>query len=105
MGTRHGFEIPFAFNVPDAIKPLAQGISNFAVTPSDRVMADLTSAYWVQFAKTGDPNGGERPQWRKHDLAVDRVLQFTNSGITVGTDPLKMRLDLWAKVWNQPTLR
>lgn len=105
MGTRHGFEIPFAFNIPDAIKPLAQGIPNFTVTPSDREMADLTSAYWVQFGKTGDPNGGGRPLWQRHDLAVDRVLHFTNSGITVGTDPLKVRLDLWQRVWDQPTPR
>ncbi|MBF2025850.1 MAG: carboxylesterase family protein [Oscillatoriales cyanobacterium C42_A2020_001] len=101
MGTRHGCEIPFAFNVPDAIQPLAQGIPNFAVTPSDRQMADLTSGYWAQFGKTGNPNGGGRPMWEQHNPAVDRLMQFTNSGITAGTDPLKQRLDLWQQVWER----
>lgn len=101
MGTRHGFEIPLVFNIPDAIKPLAQNIPNFAVTPSDRQMADLTSAYWVQFGKTGNPNGSGRSSWDRHDPAVDRLMQFTNSGITAGTDPLKQRLDLWQQVWER----
>jgi para-nitrobenzyl esterase len=52
----------------------------------------------VQFGLTGDPNGGGRPIWPRHDPAIDRILHFTNSGIVVGTDPLKGRLDLWQKV-------
>ncbi len=62
-------------------------------TPTDKVMGDLTSAYWAQFGKTGDPNGGGRPEWPRYDSAVDRTMHFTNSGIIIGTDPLKSRLD------------
>jgi carboxylesterase type B len=32
---------------------------------------------------------------------VDRLFHFTNSGLIVGTDPLKPRLDLWQGVWNR----
>ncbi len=71
------------------------------MTPIDKVMGDLASAYWVQFALTGDPNGGGRPQWPRYDPTVDRLLHFTNSGVIVGTDPLKLRLDLWQQVWAQ----
>jgi para-nitrobenzyl esterase len=67
------------------------------VTPTDKAMADLTSAYWVAFGLTGDPNGEGRPAWPRHDPAVDRLLHFTNSGVIVGTDPLKARLDLWQR--------
>jgi para-nitrobenzyl esterase len=94
MGTLHGYEVPFAFDVPGA---LAGG----KATPTDKIMADLTSAYWAQFAKTGDPNGDERPTWPRHDPAVDRLIHFTNAGSIVGTDPLKPRLDLWERVWNR----
>jgi para-nitrobenzyl esterase len=52
----------------------------------------------VYFGLTGDPNDGRLPNWPRHDPAVDRIIHFTNSGIIVGTDPLRPRLDLWRKV-------
>jgi para-nitrobenzyl esterase len=39
--------------------------------------------------------------WPRHDPAVDRIMNFTNSGVIVGADLLKPRLDLWQKVWTQ----
>ena len=91
VGTLHGFEIPFTMNIPSAVV-------GDKVTPTDKAMGDLVSGYWVQFGSTGDPNGGSRPLWPRHDPADDRILHFTNSGIVVGTDPLKPRLDLWQKL-------
>ena len=92
MGTLHGLEIPFVMNVPSAL------VGPDKVTPTDEAMAALTSAYWVYFGLTGDPNGGRLPNWPRYDPAVDRIIHFTNSGIIVGTDPLRPRLDLWRKV-------
>jgi para-nitrobenzyl esterase len=63
------------------------------------MMGDLASAYWAQFGKTSDPNGQGRPAWPRYDPSVDRLPHSTNSGIIVGTDPLKPRLDLWERVW------
>jgi|HubBroStandDraft_4_1064222.scaffolds.fasta_scaffold01110_11 para-nitrobenzyl esterase len=93
-GVLHGLEIPYVFNIP------AELVGD-KVTADDKKMAELASAYWVSFARTGDPNGGNRPQWRRHDPAVDKVIDFTNNGVVVGPDPLKARLDLWRKVWSQ----
>lgn len=93
-GTLHGFEIPYAFDIPAALV-------KDEVTPRDWAMAALTSAYWVEFATTGDPNGGSRPKWPLHDPAVDRVIDFTNHGATIGADPLKPRLDLWQRYWQE----
>ena len=92
MGALHAHEIPFAMNVPAAL------VGPGKVTGTDRAMADLMSAYWVSFALTTDPNGAGRPTWPTHDRMVDRLLHFTNSGVIVGTDPLKARLDLWERV-------
>jgi para-nitrobenzyl esterase len=91
MGTLHGYEIPFTIDVP-------QALVGDKVTASDQAMAALTSAYWVGFARSGDPNGAGRPAWPKHDPAADRLLHFTNSGVIVSTDPLKERLNLWQRV-------
>jgi para-nitrobenzyl esterase len=47
------------------------------ITPDDRAVADMASAYWVNFVKTGDPNGDGLPDWpsyRRDDgplLAID----------------------------------
>jgi para-nitrobenzyl esterase len=93
-GTLHGFEIPYTFSIPAAIV-------GREVTDADRTMGALASAYWVSFAKTGDPNGGARPEWPRHDPSVNRVINFTNEGVVVEPDPLKARLDLWEKMSNQ----
>ena len=90
-GTLHGFEIPYTFDIPAALV-------GDEVTDADKAMAALGSAYWVAFGKTGDPNGGGRPEWPRHDPSMDRVINFTNDGAIVGPDPLKARLDLWQKV-------
>lgn len=93
-GAPHALDIAFTFDIPDAL------VGN-QVTAADRAMGELTSAYWVSFAKTGDPNGEGRPQWPRHDPAIDRVMNFTNTGAVVGPDPLKRRLDLWEAVAQQ----
>jgi para-nitrobenzyl esterase len=92
LGAPHSFEIPFTFNAPSAF------VGENA-TAADKTMARIASGYWVQFAKTGDPNRDDLPIWPKHESSVDKLLYFTNSGVVVGADPLKPRLDLWQKVW------
>jgi para-nitrobenzyl esterase len=94
MGTLHGFEIPFTMDIPEVIV-------KDKVTSNDKRMASLASKYWVQFAKTGNPNSDDLPLWPEYDPEINRILHFTNSGIVLGTDPLKARLDLWEKVWDR----
>ena len=36
---------------------------NRAITPTDRKIAAIASGYWVNFVKTGDPNGPGLPHW------------------------------------------
>jgi para-nitrobenzyl esterase len=93
-GALHSSELPYVFNIPAEV-------FGDKVTGDDEKMAELISAYLVSFAKTGDPNGNGRPQWPRHDPAVDKLINFTNNGVVVGPDPLKARLDLWRKVWSQ----
>ncbi len=48
---------------------------------SDIAMGHTTSGFWVAFVKTGDPNGGGRPNWPRYDPASRDVLNFTNTGL------------------------
>ena len=58
----------------------------------DAALAETISAYWVAFAKTGDPNGAGRPAWPRHD-AGDRLIDFTNDGPVAKVTPDAASLD------------
>ena len=61
----HAAEIPYVFDnlsaprsIPDLSSPRLA-----AASEKDRELADMVSSYWANFAKTGDPNGGNLPAW------------------------------------------
>ena len=55
FGAYHGSELWYVFNTLPA-RP-------WPWTETDRRLADVMSTYWVNFARTGDPNDGEAPRW------------------------------------------
>jgi para-nitrobenzyl esterase len=61
----HTVEIPYVFNnlraprvFPDTSSPELAWAS-----AADRALAERVSSYWVNFARTGDPNGNGLPRW------------------------------------------
>ncbi|VXC99400.1 carboxylesterase/lipase family protein [Sphingomonas sp. 8AM] len=86
-GAGHATDIPFFFDTA-AIK------YGGATTPRDRRIAETISAYVVNFAKTGDPNGAGLPRWPRYDKRADELLDFTGKGEAVpGKDPLGTAID------------
>jgi para-nitrobenzyl esterase len=93
-GATHASEILYAF---DAVAAILKDKASVA----DMEVAKTMSGYWVAFVRSGDPNGGGRPEWPRYDPVTSNVLNFTNTGVTFGPDPLKTRLDLWRSVWEE----
>jgi para-nitrobenzyl esterase len=86
-GAAHATELPFVFDTVRA---------RYAekATQADLAAASTMIAYWVAFAKHGDPNTPGLPRWPKVTGSGDAILDFTNAGPVAGPDPWKARLDV-----------
>jgi para-nitrobenzyl esterase len=43
---------------------------------ADKKLSDSMTSYWVNFAKTGDPNGGSLPKWPAYNAGDEQALEF-----------------------------
>ncbi len=64
------------------------------MAPPDEATAKAALAYWVAFAKTGDPDGEGRPHWPQYSTSEDQLMNFTNAGPVAERDAWQARLDL-----------
>jgi para-nitrobenzyl esterase len=86
-GAQHAADIPFFFDTA-AIKYGPQ------TTARDRAMGKAMSAYLVNFAKRGDPNGAGLPAWPRYARASDEIMDFAASGKPVAEkDPWGTEID------------
>ena len=94
-GAPHATEIPFVFDTVAA----RYGKD---LTPKDEATAQAANAYWVSFARTGNPNGPGLPEWSTYSPETEKLMDFTLAGPVGKTDPWKARLDVVEKLANQP---
>jgi para-nitrobenzyl esterase len=87
QGAPHASEVPYVFDTVAA--RYGKDLS-----AADEVVAKTINAYWVAFAKTGDPNGAGRPNWPVYNPKQDILAIFTEKGVIVHPDPLRVQLDL-----------
>jgi para-nitrobenzyl esterase len=87
-GAHHASEVPYVFNT-------LSGEYGEKVTAQDQQTAGLMVKYWINFIKTGDPNGPGLPEWPKYSAQADILMNFTETGTAVAMpDPFKARLDV-----------
>jgi para-nitrobenzyl esterase len=102
-GAAHASEIPFVFNT--------LGTAGFGPPPpppttEDRAVAQTVQTYWVNFAKTGNPNGSGLRNWPLYDASKDVIFEFRADGTQLAVpDPWKARLDLAEHLSNTTKVR
>jgi para-nitrobenzyl esterase len=79
LGATHASELSYIFGTTD------RGIFGVGGRPGsanavDTQISDTMQQYWTNFAKTGDPNGGQLPAWPKFDTTSRAYIQFADSG-------------------------
>jgi para-nitrobenzyl esterase len=67
-GANHGDEVNYVF----------QNFRSPGGTPSskDLALSDLIRSFWINFARTGDPNGSGLPQWPAFTENDQKVMFF-----------------------------
>ncbi len=65
-GAFHTSEVPYALHTLHTWKRPWQSI--------DKELENMMSSYWVNFAKTGNPNGKGLPEWKSYDKHVGNIM-------------------------------
>jgi para-nitrobenzyl esterase len=71
-GSSHGSEIGYVFRNLGGAGGGPAGIQG-RPTAEDAQISDLLSGYWVNFAKTGNPNGDGLPEWPAFSAAAQKA--------------------------------
>ena len=88
-GASHGSEVPYVFNVFNFQR------ENNEVSAEEKKLARMMNMYWVNFAKTGNPNGKGLPTWPVYNFDNESILDVKPDGTPIGEiDPRKERFDV-----------
>ena len=60
--------------------------------PAEAAVAEMMQQYWVNFAKTGNPNGKGLPYWPSFNPALPTTMQFSNGASLINV-PNREQID------------
>jgi para-nitrobenzyl esterase len=86
FGAFHSADIVYVFDHPEIIK-------TWKTDATDRRVADQMSSYWVNFARSGDPNGSGLPNWTPYSPdAPKKMLIGPETRLADDPDVARLRL-------------
>ena len=92
-GAYHSGDLAYAFG--------NTGLVGVGWTEWDHEVSHAMTQYWVNFARTGDPNGEGLATWPRYAAAADEWLEF-GSDIKIAREVRKEKLDLFDLVNTPP---
>jgi len=88
MRAPHTVEMPFVFDNTDISKAMTPG------NPLEKELAANTSESWIQFARSGNPNNKNVPDWPAY-TTKERATMVFNTACQVVNDPGSEERKLW----------
>ncbi len=85
----HTVEIPFVFDNTDVPTVMTR-------SPDAKALAAKTSAAWIAFARTGDPNHAGLPHWPAYTQSARATMTFDNTCAVVN-DPGSSERQFWSQ--------
>jgi para-nitrobenzyl esterase len=73
-GAAHSYELPYVFG-----NLLPEGPLAGAYAAADRGLSSTIMDYWTNFAKNGDPNAGQLPQWPRFNDAARPYMRLSGA--------------------------
>lgn len=107
LGACHTCEMVYVFDNLGALRQFPDSSSPelAASSKADLKMAEITSSYWVNFARSGDPNGPGLPTWPLfQDASTGPVLELGDSphaGDSLGSAKAKLYQALYERLLKQ----
>jgi para-nitrobenzyl esterase len=89
-GAAHTTEVPYVFDNTSGDDSQFDAI--------DRAVSGAMATAWVRFAKTGNPNGGELPQWPAYRSPDYRLLDFGDT-LTLGSNARSPEIDIFQRAF------
>jgi para-nitrobenzyl esterase len=68
--------------------------------PDDTLIAERITDYWTQFAKTGNPNATDQPQWNPYSAETHNTLTLNLEGQQI-SGALREKVDLLDRFMNE----
>ena len=97
FGAGHGSDISFVFNTLGA-RWGGPGGAAPVITSEESELAKNMCKYWSNFAKTGNPNGQDLPNWPVYNNQNQDILDVELNGkVVIKPDPRKARFDVVEK--------
>jgi para-nitrobenzyl esterase len=76
------------------------GQESWAWSDDDRRLADTMARYWVNFARSGDPNGADLAAWPVFQSEGGQVL-ILDAPVSVAPAPMDRQLRVFDTVYDQ----
>src|SRR5690606_2004457 len=98
LGAAHGCEIPLALNTLDVSPGFLSGPWKGTSKKAKAMLIEWLHGSWIQFAKTGNPNGEHLPiNWEQFN-AKTRPTLLINKKLSMANNPNERNYEVWKDI-------